>query len=153
MSFFAFQTGDSSRAPAPSDSSPLLGRFRAVPDQHRARRNSFFNTIGRRRSYYGVFGSSSTRDEDSGTDTDGDEDSLSGGGGGWAKVRRGARRVNRRVKGMGRLMRDLWLEPKQGSVANVVERWWWRGVVLVGLPAALVRCYSPTHSVFPQVEY
>lgn len=38
----------------------------------------------------------------------------------------------------GRLMKDLWIEPKHHVVARALERWWWRWILLVGLPAALV---------------
>lgn len=73
MSFFAFQTGDSSRAPPTNDASPLLGRFRAVPD--RQRRNSVFSPPQhRRRGFgYGVFGTASEDSED------GEEETLGGG--------------------------------------------------------------------------
>ena len=39
-----------------------------------------------------------------------------------------------------RIQRDLWLEPKQATVARIVNRWWSRWAVLVILPAALVGC-------------
>jgi hypothetical protein len=112
-SFFTFQTGDSTRAT--NDSSPLLGRFRAVPNAHR---NSL---LGRRRSILGVgygsvFGAIGGAESDDSEDEDGNR--------GWRR--------------WGRLMRDLWVEPKQGAVARAVERWWWRWVVLVVMPDALV---------------
>lgn len=45
-SFFAFQQGTESRVTA-SESSPLLGRFRAVPDaQRRARRSNSNGLLG-----------------------------------------------------------------------------------------------------------
>jgi hypothetical protein len=121
-SFFTFQTGDSSRAPAPNDSSPLLGRFRAVPVQ--AHRNSL---LGRRRSlvWGNVFGALG-----GGADSDDSEDEEDG---------------IRGVRGWGRLMRDLWLEPKQVAVARAVERWWRRWGLLVVLPAALVSL--PSHDL------
>jgi hypothetical protein len=126
-SFFNFQTGDSSRAP--TDSSPLLGRFRAVPDaQRRAQRNSLSLLgawDGRRRSLgrgLGFYGGTFAR--------------LGGGGDGEGEDEDGER--ENVVVGWGRWMRDLWIEPKQQAVARAVERWWVRWVVLAVLPAALV---------------
>lgn len=126
-SFFAFQTGDSSRAPAPTDSSPLLGRFRAVPGQ--AHRNSL---LSRRRSlvWGSVFGPLGSEAD---SESSGDEEVGIRGVRKWA-----------------RLMRDLWLEPKQVAVSRAVERWWRRWWLLVGLPAvlAVAWCALP----FPQYE-
>jgi len=113
-SFFDFQVGDSSRAPNNNDSSPLLGRFRAVPQR---------GSVGRRRSFgrglglaYGtVFGVLDGEDSE-----DGDEEGVLS----WK-----------------RWVKDLWMEPKQGAVARAVNRWWSRWTVLVVLPAALVSLF------------
>ena len=120
-SFFNFQTGSESRGPA-TDSSPLLGRFRAVPDVQRiGRRNSYRNsllgsfTAGRG---FGVFGNGGGDDSDDGDSIETED---------MGALRR-----------WGRTQRDLWLEPKQAAVARLVDKWWTRWVVLVFLPAALV---------------
>lgn len=124
-SFFAFQQGSESRRPAHNDSTPLLGRFRAVPNtpNRRAHRNSL--------SLLGSFsaGRSLGRGLDAvfGSGSDGDEEGEDVG----------------RVKRWGSLQRDLWLEPKQGAVARMVDKWWGRWLVLVILPAALVS-WRPT---------
>lgn len=121
-SFFAFQQGHDPRG-ATSDSSPLLGRFRAVPDaspRNGRHRNSLSLlgsfTTGRR--YAGVFGNREASDDSSIQGQDGDAVGL--------------------VKGLSRTLRDLWLDPKQAAVGRVVDKWWTRWTVLVVLPAALV---------------
>jgi len=123
-SFFNFQQGHDPHG-ATTDSSPLLGRFRAVPDAPRRNvrhRNSlsllgsFTNGSAFGRGYGGVFGS--------GNAVDGSEEDDGEGQGlirGWVKT-----------------SRDLWLDPKQATVRRVVEKWWTRWLVLVVLPAALV---------------
>ena len=126
-SFFAFQQGTESRLPT-SESSPLLGRFRAVPDaQRRARRSNSGGFLGsltggrglgsRYSLVFGVAGAGGD-DSDEGDLVDGEE--------------MGA------LKRWGRMQRDLWLEPKQAVVARVVDRWWTRWAVLAVLPAVLV---------------
>jgi hypothetical protein len=121
-SFFDFQQGSESRGQA-NDSSPLLGRFRAVPDAQRiGRRNSYRNsllgsfTAGRGFGYGAVFGNGDDSDEGDLLES---ED--------MGALRR-----------WGRTQRDLWLEPKQAAVAKLVDKWWSRWAVLVVLPAALV---------------
>jgi hypothetical protein len=117
-SFFAFQQGTESRGPA-NDNSPLLGRFRAVPDAQRqgrrSHRNSFLGTLTGVR-YGTVFG-----DAD-----DSDEGDL------LEREDMGA------LRRWGLVQRDLWLEPKQAAVGKLVDRWWRRWTVLAVLPAALV---------------
>jgi hypothetical protein len=121
-SFFNFQQGSESRGQA-TDSSPLLGRFRAVPDVQRlGRRNSHRNSLlgsfaaGRGFGYGGVFGDGDDSDEG---DLLRNED--------VGALRR-----------WGRTQRDLWLEPKQAAVGKLVDKWWSRWAVLVILPATLV---------------
>ncbi len=136
-SFFAFQQGTESRAPV-SESSPLLGRFRAVPDaQRRARRsnsNSLLGSLTGGRGFGGryslVFGNADDNDSDEGDLVDGEDMSA--------------------LKRWGRVQRDLWLEPKQVAVAKVVDKWWTRWAVLAVLPAALV---SNAVYVWPRVRY
>ncbi|TVY25224.1 Uncharacterized protein LHYA1_G006504 [Lachnellula hyalina] len=133
-SFFDFQQGHDPRG-ATSDSSPLLGRFRAVPDASRrngAHRNSLSLlgsfTTGRR--YAGVFGNRDTGDDSSSEGQDGDAVGV--------------------VKGLSRTLRDLWLDPKQAAVARVVDKWWTRWTVLVVLPAALAVAWCALP--FPQYD-
>lgn len=120
--FFNFQQGHDPRGAA-SDSSPLLGRFRAVPDApRRSHRNSLSLlgsfTTGRAfgRGYGGVFGSGDAADGS-------DEEAGEGQG---------------LIKRWAKTLRDLWLDPKQTAVRKVVDKWWTRWIVLVVLPAALV---------------
>ena len=118
-SIFTFQQGSESLTGG-NDNSPLLGRFRAVPDaanrrdRDGARRNSLLGTW---RGYGAVFGG------------EGEGEGAADGGDGLGKG------VLSRA---GRYVREVWLEPKQGPVGRVVERWWSRWWVLVGLPALLV---------------
>ena len=124
-SFFQFQTGTESRIRPNTDSSPLLGRFRAVPDTSGRRRSrgysesGLFGTFSARRIGYGVVFGGGSEDSD-----DEDED----GEGGLKGV----------LKKWARKGRDLWFEPKQVAVRKAVDRWWSRWAVLALLPAALV---------------
>ena len=121
-SFFAFQQGtESRRHHSQSDHTPLLGRFRAVPDSsNRRNRRDSLNLFGSfsagrslGRSIDAVFGSGE------------DDESVVGDDAG-------------RWRSWWRWQKELWLEPKERAVARAVDRWWGRWWVLVGLPAALV---------------
>ena len=120
-SFFAFQQGTESRGPA-NDSSPLLGRYRAVPNVQRHGRRSHRNSLigsltgGRGFGYGAVFGDAEDSDEG---------DLLE-------------REDTGALRRWGRTQRDLWLEPRQAAVGKLVEKWWSRWTVLAALPAALV---------------
>lgn len=133
-SFFNFQQGrESQYHVSASDSSPLLGRFRAVPQRNSLllSGSALLGSIkGFGESYigYGTAGSSwngpvvgDGEQEHYGVD----EDGLVG----WARR-------------WLRLQEDLWLEPKQVAVARVVSRWWSRWMVLVGMPAVLVSMHA-----------
>ncbi|RDL33307.1 Uncharacterized protein BP5553_08746 [Venustampulla echinocandica] len=136
-SFFAFQQGSDPRG-ATTDSSPLLGRFRAVPNAQRfgvrTQRSVLFtnSTAGRGlgRAYGAIFGNGDGSDSEDGDLSDDDEEGI---------IRRWAR-----------TSRDLWLEPKQPAVARAVDKWWSRWAVLAALPAALAVtwCALP----FPQYD-
>lgn len=126
-SFFTFQQGTESRAlRASQDASPLLGRFRAVPGAGApgrrrqsllGKRDSILASIGGSVGYgYGTLFGSNQDDEDA---VDGGEDGNDNG------------RIIRSLK-------DLWIQPKQGAVRRVVERWWGRWGMLIILPAAIV---------------
>lgn len=124
-SFFNFQQGGESRRD--SESSPLLGRFRAVPDAQRigrrnSQRNSLFGSFaaGRGFAYSRVFGDAD--DSDEGDLLENEDIGL---------LRRWVRT-------------DLWLEPKQAAVGKLVDKWWSRWAVLVILPAALVSRFFNT---------
>lgn len=114
-SFFTFQQGSEAHH---ADSTPLLGRFRAVPDTNRSvQRNSILGLDS-----LGVFGVW----DDEGEDCDeGDEEDEGGKVARWWRRRR-------------RALRDTWLEPKSGAVGRVVERWVTRWMVLAVFPALLV---------------
>lgn len=117
-SFFTFQQGSETRGPS-TDSSPLLGRFRAVPNAQRLKhRNSLLGRLGGTR-LYGSFGSGDGGYEEA---IDSDDDEVEG-----SVVRR-----------WGRLMRDLWLEPKQAAVGRLADNWLCRWGVMAVLPAVLV---------------
>lgn len=116
-SFFAFQQGAESRANDASDNSPLLGRFRAVPGDGRSRhRNSILGSLGG--ALYGSF-----RDIGDGI-VDGDAEDEEDGVG--------------RVRRWGRLLRDLYIDPKHHTVGKAMDKWWTRWGLLMVLPAALV---------------
>lgn len=137
--FFPFIPGsESSRAARQhqSDSSPLLGRFRAVPRQAhqvRSRRSSNLGLLsaGGRGSVHVGYGALVA----AGLESDGDDDSDTGYGSEDEAEVWGLKKVGRRVA---RHTRDLWVAPKQAAVRRVVDCWWSRWGVLVLLPAALV---------------
>ncbi|CAD6445490.1 57d94a77-05a8-44f3-b5fe-a59f32bc72a7 [Sclerotinia trifoliorum] len=154
-SFFTFDQGTERFSfSSPNESSPLLGRFRAVPPSptspthapqlaypQRSRRKSLlgFHIDG----FGGTFGG---RDEGDEGEVEGYDEDEGVAGLGIA----GIGGLQRKVKVCGREMWDLWIEPKQGKVARVVDRWWMRCAVLVVLPAllAVAWCALP----FPQYE-
>lgn len=127
-SFFQFTQGNESRTRLTSDSSPLLGRFRAVPQESavngRRRRSStlglFSNNHGSVHVGYGALLSAAGLDNhDNGVNGFELEDLNV-----W-------QRTWRRVV-------DVWVEPKQTAVKRVVDVWWSRYGCLVLMPAALV---------------
>ncbi|KAM3556933.1 hypothetical protein MY1884_003931 [Beauveria asiatica] len=145
-SFFQFTQGSESRV-QPADSSPLLGRFRAVPPRPEfgLRRNSQLGLLsdslaaGRGSVHvgYGALIAAHLGDSDS-------EDEC---------IRRDGRldlgenaTVWHRLWQKGVI--DLWVEPRQSAVIKVVDRWWSRYGLLVLMPAilAIIWCAIP----FPQ---
>ncbi|GKT64582.1 conserved fungal protein [Colletotrichum tofieldiae] len=142
-SFFQFTQGNESGTRLTSDASPLLGRFRAVPQQSdvsgRRRRSSTLglfaaNNRGSVHVGYGALLSASGLE---GYDNDGtrsDWEDLSAWERTWRKIS------------------DVWVEPKQSAVKGVVDVWWSRYGVLVLMPAALAIAWCaipfPTYS-FP----
>lgn len=136
-SFFQFTQGTESRV-RPNDSSPLLGRFRAVPPRPEfgVRRNSQLGLLSDRLAAgrgsvhvgYGAILAASLGDSDS-------EDEC---------IRRDGRlEVPETLTVWEWLWQkwviDLWVEPRQSAVKKVVDRWWSRYGLLVFLPAILVR--------------
>ncbi|KAJ4997435.1 hypothetical protein K4K48_006904 [Colletotrichum sp. SAR 10_66] len=140
-SFFQFTQGNESRTRFTSDSSPLLGRFRAVPQDSdvsgRRRRSStlglFSNNRGSVHVGYGALLSAAGLDNnDDGADRVDLEDlSL------W-------QRTWRRIV-------DVWVEPKQSAVKKVVDVWWSRYGCLVLMPAALAIAWCALP--FPQYQF
>ena len=126
--FFSFQQGTESRARPSADASPLLGRFRAVPGQGRrgsllGKRDSLLASLGGSVGYgYGTLFRTRSQETEY-------EGAAAGEGGG---VEEGW------LTGLGRRINDVWIEPKQGAVRRVVDRWWMRWGVLFVLPAAIV---------------
>ncbi|KEZ42384.1 Conserved fungal protein [Scedosporium apiospermum] len=148
-SFFQFTQGTESRARFNPDSSPLLGRFRAVPPRPGLGRNRstgnqpgpFSSLRGSVHVGYGSIlaaaGLGVGDDSDSDSDFEDELAALEGVG----PVRRLWRRNVRKVF-------DLWVEPKQTAVKRVVDHWWGRYGALVVMPAilAVTWCAMP----FPQ---
>lgn len=137
--FFSFTQGTETNPRfSTTDASPLLGRFRAVPQPRR--RNSLL-AAGWRGSVHVGYGALLARElEDSAADDDDDDDGDDGGSdvsdaAAEGRVRYRLSRLGRRT---GRRVRDLWLSPKTGTVKRAVDRWWSRWSLLVVLPALLV---------------
>ncbi|TDZ20255.1 Uncharacterized protein Cob_v006645 [Colletotrichum orbiculare MAFF 240422] len=127
-SFFQFTQGNESRSRLTSDSSPLLGRFRAVPQQAdapgRRRRSStlglFSNNRGSVHVGYGaLLSAAGLNNDDNGAGTGLEWEELSFWQRSWRKIV------------------DVWVEPTQAAVKRVVDVWWSRYGVLVVMPAAL----------------
>ncbi|ROW07775.1 hypothetical protein VMCG_03412 [Cytospora schulzeri] len=145
--FFSFEQGSETRTRAPSDTSPLLGRYRAVPRYQNQNHNPDAGAGRRgRRGSLGLLTRESWRgsvhigygasdllatgladDGGEGDDTGYDDDFD-----GDAKERFVAW-CRKRWKGIN----DLWITPTQGAVRNVTSAWYSRWFVLVVLPAAL----------------
>ncbi|CAM1504467.1 Fc.00g020580.m01.CDS01 [Cosmosporella sp. VM-42] len=143
-SFFQFTQGTESRV-RPNDSSPLLGRFRAVPPREGLgpRRPSQLGLLSDRLgngrgsvhvSYGAVFAGGFGDDAQSTTSDDDFEDGRPY----WERAWQG-------------WIVDLWVDPRQSAVKRVVEKWWSRYGFLVLLPAALavIWCSIP----FPQYQF
>ena len=141
-SVFQFTQGSESRV-RPNDSSPLLGRFRAVPPRPglSQRRSSnlgvgllsdrLLGSEGGRGSVhvgYGALVAAQIAGVDDDYDQDDYDDAPSRLWRGWVM--------------------DLWVNPQQGPVKKMVDRWWSRYGLLVFVPAvlAVAWCAIP----FPQ---
>jgi hypothetical protein len=137
---FSFQQGsESSRVRYNTDSSPLLGRFRAVPrrDSITPRRSSGqlgLLSAGFRGSVhvgYGALLAAELADEEQQEQSGSDEDDYDGYDGAFGSALRLGRRFVRR-------MEDTWITPRAIVVKRLVDVWWTRWTVLVILPALLV---------------
>lgn len=141
-SFFQFTQGTESRVRPSDSSSPLLGRFRAVPPRQDLgaaghRRSSPLGLLSDRRggpgrgSVHVGYGAAALvaaglRPEDHDDDDSDSLDSFDGDGASrWERVWQ-------------KWVVDLWVDPRQVAVKRVVDTWWSRYGVLVFLPAALV---------------
>lgn len=146
--FFSFEQGSESRSRFPTtDTSPLLGRFRAVPSQPRTTAASSSNRRGSlglltRASWrnsvhighgYGALisaGLGNNNDGDGDDQDDDDDDLLLLEDESEARWVRWLRRRWRKID-------HLWFTPKQSAVLRVARSWWRRWLALVVLPAAL----------------
>ncbi|KAJ4422265.1 hypothetical protein N0V82_003126 [Gnomoniopsis sp. IMI 355080] len=144
--FFSFEQGSESRSRFPTnDTSPLLGRFRAVPGRPRGAANAS-STPNRRGSLglltraswrnsvhighgYGALISAGLVDDGGGSSSEDDEDNL--------LVDENEARWVRWWRRRWRKVDNLWITPKQNAVRKVANSWWRRWLALVVLPAAL----------------
>lgn len=153
--FFSFEQGSESRARLPaSDTSPLLGRFRAVPREGAGARSNRRGSLGllTRASWrnsvhvghgYGALLAAGLEEEQARQRQQRGGGGISGGSGSsddddedlfadetepaWVRwCRRRWRRVD-----------ELWVNPRQAAVRRVAGVWWSRWLALVVLPAAL----------------
>ncbi|KAL2675328.1 hypothetical protein Neosp_011512 [[Neocosmospora] mangrovei] len=137
-SFFQFTQGSESRV-RPNDSTPLLGRFRAVPPRPGVvpRRHSQLGLLSSTAAFdgrgsvhilgYGAVPSSAVAaelahidDAGSTTSSDGLEDERTA----WERAWQ-------------RWVLDIWVDPRQSAVKRVVDKWWSRYGFLVLMPALL----------------
>lgn len=175
--FFPFIPGTetspaASRLHGADSTSPLLGRFRAVPPRttpssspsifapqrhhgssrlSEARRLSLLAASNRGSVHvgYGALIAAGFNDEEEEGEEDwsSDEDDTDEGSGGH-KGYRMARIWRKTIKKTKRNVEDLWVAPRHSAVSRVVETWWSRWGLLVFLPAvlAVAWCSIP----FPQ---
>jgi hypothetical protein len=121
--FFSFQQGNESHV---ENTTPLLGRFRAIPTATTSStfRGKLFSSVNY--GYGTLFRTRSTSSNGTDTDTYGD------GSGEWDAEEEGyGGRIWRNI-------RDVWIEPRQHAVRRVVEVWYGRWTVLFIVPAAVV---------------
>ncbi|KAI6783350.1 uncharacterized protein J7T54_004377 [Emericellopsis cladophorae] len=128
-SFFQFTQGTESRVRVNnSDSSPLLGRYRAVLPQQRGprRKTSQLGLLANSGSgsVHVGYGALLVSDSDDDDDEDGDDGDIEDGLKAWQRWWQ-------------RWIVDLWVNPRQAAVRRVVGQWYMRYGFLVFLPAAL----------------
>ncbi|KAK3329505.1 hypothetical protein B0H66DRAFT_526891 [Apodospora peruviana] len=157
-SFFSFQQGseNAQNIRYNAESSPLLGRFRAVPRpsdrsprQTRSASQLGLLSAGYRGSVHVGYGAlvaagleaAAADSDDAGANSDDGDELLLLEEGCVTLLLWRLRRVLRR-------MGDTWVNPKAGTVSKVVDLWWSRWGVLVVLPAALAVAWCAVP--FPQ---
>ncbi|KAI1282757.1 hypothetical protein F5Y07DRAFT_394720 [Xylaria sp. FL0933] len=165
--FFPFipgtETGPSASRLGADSTSPLLGRFRAVPPRATPSSSHIFSSRSGPLSVlsaaargsvhigYGALIAAGLEDADGdggwSSDEDEDDDDDTDGQGGQ-KAYRMARLWRRTVRKTRRNIEDLWVAPRQGAVRRVVETWWSRWGLLVFLPAVLAVAWCAVP--FPQ---
>lgn len=128
--FFQFTQGSESRV-RPTDSSPLLGRYRAVPPRPGIGPRRPSSPLGLlsngRESIHVGYGALIVAEIEAGLLSDGSgEDDRAVGDSRWERLWQG-------------YFIDLFVDPRPSAVKRVVDRWWSRYGLLVFLPAALVR--------------
>ncbi|KAI3392127.1 hypothetical protein diail_6139 [Diaporthe ilicicola] len=150
---FSFEQGSETRTRYPTDSSPLLGRFRAVPRTDARSLGVGGGGASNRRGSLGLLTRASWRGSvhvgygallatglgDDDESDDDDEDEAAGGEGcdGAGAVSSSRRKAAAWCRRRWKRVDDLWISPKQGAVRRVASVWYSRWFVLVVLPAAL----------------
>lgn len=130
--FFQFTQGSESRV-RPTDSSPLLGRYRAVPPRPGIGPRRPSSPLGLlsngRDSIHVGYGALIVAEIEAGLLSDGSgEDDRAVGDSKWERLWQS-------------YFIDLFVDPRPSAVKRVVDRWWSRYGLLVFLPAALVRLF------------
>lgn len=136
-SFFEFNQGTETGARLGQDSAPLLGRFRAVPQTNSVRQKQsvgdlFSSFTGGGSGSFGYGGLWRTRSNTSAPETEGDD---------WTTDAEGVQGIGKVV----RAIKEVWIKPERHAVGWVLDRWWLRWLVMVGLPAMIVssrRCQA-----------
>ncbi|CAH0056533.1 unnamed protein product [Clonostachys solani] len=127
--YFKFTQGTESRV-RPNDSSPLLGRFRAVPPRDQQLAASQVNRLGvagARGSVHVGYGALVIAGLE-GHQNDDEDDDVS------TEDLDGISRLERLWQ---RWVVDLWVHPRQAAVKKIAEKWYTRYGLLVFLPAIL----------------
>ncbi|CAH0029640.1 unnamed protein product [Clonostachys rhizophaga] len=127
--YFKFTQGTESRV-RPNDSSPLLGRFRAVPprdQQFAASQVNRLDVAGGRGSVHVGYGALVIAGLEGHQEDDEDDDVST-------EDLDGIPRLERLWQ---RWVVDLWVHPRQAAVKKIAEKWYTRYGLLVFLPAVL----------------
>lgn len=146
--FFAFQQGREDASRYNADASPLLGRFRAVPQDrregsrnpYRASDSSFLSATHARHSVhvgYGALLAARLDAEAAREHSDDDDDASSDDEFGGLATRPGRFGLAKAVKKAWCRIDELFVTPLQQPVRKAVDKWWTRWSLLVLLPALL----------------
>lgn len=153
--FFSFQQGsEASHLRSNTDSSPLLGRFRAVPrpEPPGPRRSGTQSqtrlgllSSGWRGSVHVGYGTLLATELEEDEDEQEEDNRIGGRGDGGLGPetdvyydKAGLVLLLWRCRRWARRMEDTWVTPRASAVKRVVDLWWSRWTVLVVLPASLV---------------